>query len=107
MIQADQWLKDQWAKVNQDLKTLWNNNRIFLILLIPVILIIKFRSILIDIIVNASKQQIQNAQNKDAKLKGKEDQANAQANQLVDEANKLGSQERPPVDADWYKKDEN
>lgn len=107
MIQVDQWLKDQASKINQDFKTLWNNNRIFLILLIPIILIIKFRNVIIDILVNASKQQIEDAQNKDAKLKTKEDQAKAQANQLVDEANKLGQQPQQPVDVDWYKKDEN
>jgi len=106
MIQMDQWLKNQWEKINSDLKTLWNNNRIFLILLIPLILIVKFRRILIDIIVNVSKQQVQDAKNKDAELKNKEDKANAQANNLISEADKLENQEHLPVDVNWYKKNE-
>lgn len=92
-----------WALLNQDLKTLWVNNRIFLIICSALILVIKFRSILISILLKDSKDLLDNAKATDAQLKKQETDANAKANDLIAQANELPKSEQP-VDENWNKK---
>jgi len=90
-------------KINSDIGELWEKDKWFVIIFGALILIIKFRDILIDILVNSGKNIEKNAENKDGKLAAQENQANQQANDLVKKAEQLPSQEQP-VDDDWYKK---
>lgn len=107
-------LKALWARIRasldkfealaaKDLGDLWQNYRGFLIAFGAIVLTVKFRDILIDLIVSSSKKMFQSAENKNNSLQLKEDKDNNQANALVKEAQALPSQEQP-VDVDWYKK---
>lgn len=99
----DDQLKAFWALLNTDARTLWANNKIFFIVFGLLILIIKFRSVIIDLLVSDSKQLLADTQKKDQQLKSEEDKTNSQANQLVSDANKL-DQNKPTVGEDWNKK---
>jgi hypothetical protein len=92
-----------WATLNADIKSLWNNNKIFVIAFGVLIVLAKGTSWLINFYVNLSKAEVDNATKQDAALKSQEDAANSQANALVNQANNLPSQNKP-VDANWDKK---
>jgi len=86
-----------------DFKALWEKNKILFFILIPLILIVKFRDILISLIVSGGKKALEDAQKKDGELAATEVNANNQANKLVEDAKKL-AENKTPVDEDWYKK---
>lgn len=109
-----QTLKDIWQKLKelclkvlelskQDILSIWNNTKFFLIPLIILGLIVKFRDIIISVLVSSSKKVFKNAQDKNKTLQTKEDNNNKKADDLVKQANGLTSQEGP-VAEDWYKK---
>ncbi len=109
--------------MGEQLKTFWNNAKAFAsgvwtsflgylgrvtapvvsigLLAGIVFLVAKYKDLLMDLIGWSAKKEIQSAQKQDAALKKQEDEANAKADQLVDEANKLSQQGAPD---DWYKK---
>lgn len=99
----DEKLKALWDKLNTDVKTLWANNKLFLIIFGVLILIIKFRTVIIDILVSNSKEILEDAKKQDTQLKSEENKANDQANQLVKESKDL-SKNKPKIDEDWNKK---
>lgn len=90
-------------KLQLDPATLWKNHRAFLIGFGLLILIIKFREVIVDILVASSKTILEGAKKTDAQLKSEENQANSAANKLIDDAKKL-DENKPKVDEDWYKK---
>ena len=87
---------DQWAK------DLWEKNKIVFFLLIPVILLIYFRSFFINLLLSDSRKIATEADQKDNQLSKEETQANSQSNQIIADANKL-SDNKPPVTEDWNK----
>src|SRR5271165_2767383 len=91
-----------WAKVNQDIKTIWAQDKVFLIAFGALILTIKFRDIIIDLLVSSAKRIFTKAQSQNSQLQQQENTANAQADQLVKEAQQLPSTEKP-ISEDWYK----
>lgn len=99
----DELLKALAGKL--DLKDLWEKNKLFFLILIPIIVLIKFRDVFINLLVKGAKREVDQTQQQDATLAKKEDQANAQANQLVQDANQLG-ENKPTVDENWYKKND-
>lgn len=90
-------------KLQAPVDTLWKEYRAFLIVFGIIILIVKFRDVIIDLIVGSAKQTVDNTEKKDAQLKSEEKQANDQANQLRQEANTLSDNQAPVTD-DWNKK---
>ena len=96
----DSRIKDFFAKMEQDLKDLWVNNKIFVILFGVIILIVKFRSLFASFLISDSKKTFENAVAKDSTLKTEENDANQQANALVEKA-KTETLSTPPVDEDW------
>ena len=93
-----------WAKVNQDAKDIWNKDKGFFIAFGVLILFVKFRDLLIDLLLNSAKRVSDNAKKEDGKLANEESQANSQANDLIKKAQDLPNQQKP-IDRDWYKKD--
>lgn len=89
-------------KFSLDAKTLWNNHKLFLIFFGGLILIVKFRDVLIDILVSSSKKLLQDTKDKDTVLAGEEQKAKDDANALVQKAKEEPLKEKP-VDDDWYK----
>ena len=100
----DQILKNFWSKLNGDIGELWKNNKVFLIVFGVLILVVKFREVIINILVSSARRAMENAKEQDAVLKGNQDSANNAANQLRDDAVKLG-ENKPPVDENWNKND--
>lgn len=90
-------------KFNAPLSTLWNQYRGFLIIFGILILIVKFRSAIIDLLISDSRKIVSDTVKQDAQLKVEENQANDQANQLRREADQLGKN-KAVIDEDWNKK---
>jgi len=90
-------------KFKLDLKTLWNEHRVFLIIFGILIIIVKFRDIFIDLIVSNGKKDIANTFKKDDSIKSEENTLNFEANDLVKESKTLPDNQKP-VDLDWNKK---
>lgn len=91
------------TKASQDAKDIWNQDKAFFFLAGALILTIKFRQILINIIIGNAKDLFNSAQKQDAKDQNLENKANAQADQLVQDAQQAPAQEQP-VNTDWNKK---
>lgn len=83
--------------------TLWDKYKIFLIIFGIFILIWKFRSLIIDLLVSDVHSTMDKAKKEDATLRQEEKEANDQANKLRQEADAL-SKDKPEVDEDWHKK---
>lgn len=96
-------LQEFWAKVNLDASDLWEKDKLFFILFGVVILIVKFRSLLVDLIVSDSANVLKNAEKDDSALAKDEKANNQAADQLVQHAQQLSSQEGKVTD-DWNKK---
>lgn len=90
-------------KLNAPVSTLWSEYKGFLIIFGILVLIIKFREAIIQLLVASSRQAVTDATKQDTQLKSEENQANDQANQLRQDAEQL-SQNKPEVTADWNKK---
>ena len=93
--------------LDEKLKTLWNNNRLtFFLVVIPLglaLLAYKFRSFLIDILVKDSRKIGIETEQKDKVLAQQQAAAQAQAQQLVQQAQDL-SKDKPEISEDWNKK---
>lgn len=89
-----------WAKLNTEISTLWENNKIFVIVFGALILIIKFREVIISFLVADSKRIFDNATKESDSLKKQQDSYNSSADKLVEEAKQLPNHEGP-VGTDW------
>jgi hypothetical protein len=96
-------LKSFYAKASQDVKDIWAQDKVFFIAFGAIILTIKFRDILISLLVSSGKRVFTKAQTQDADLAKQETQANQQSDQLVQDAQNAPSKEKPITD-DWNKK---
>lgn len=90
-------------RLQQDLQTLWDHDKFFLLLFGILIITIKFGNVFMDFIASKSKKEVELATAEDSVLKTQENAANAQANDLVKQAQQLG-QEKPVTNEDWYEK---
>ena len=94
-------IKSFISRLDQPIIDLWNNDRVFLLIFGLIIVIVKFRGLLISFIVAASQAMIKKDDTINTILVNQENQDNNEANQDVQQANNLPNQE-PPVDPDWY-----
>lgn len=94
-----------WAKIDQDVKVIWQKDKLFFIAFFALIVVVKFRQGLINILIGSAKWIFDRTQEKDAKLQAEIKENNDKADKLVAEANSLPAQEKPVVDVDWYKND--
>ena len=108
----DQYLKNLYIKltsianlvmldVESTLKKLWAKDKMFLLLLLPLIVAIKGRNILMSLLVAKANSTMQNATQNDQRLQQQENAANNQANALAQQAEALPATEKPIAD-DWY-----
>lgn len=97
------FFKSLWARLNTDLQYLWTNDKIFLVVFGVFIVLAKGSSLLIDLLANLSKSEVNAANKQDATLRAEETKNNNEANALIDQANALPGQEKP-VDENWDKK---
>ena len=96
-------MKSFWAKLNSELKSLWDNDKLFFLVFIPIIVIVKFRSYLINWLVNDAKQTIQDTSTQDKTLIQNISKENQEADKLIQNVSQIGSEETP-VGPDWYLK---
>lgn len=94
-----------WTKVNSELSDLWEKDKNFVLLFGVIILGVKFRQILISLIVSSSKALFDKAESKSNALDQKEQNDNSDAEKFVQEAKELPNSEKP-VDDNWYKGDQ-
>lgn len=90
-------------KLKMDAKDLWNSHKVFFVVFGILILVVKFREILIDLIVSSSKKTLEDATKQDTQLAAEETKDKADADKLVEQAKEEPLKEKP-VDVDWYKK---
>lgn len=90
-------------KFSMSFGDLWANHKLFLIGCGALILIVKFREVLIDILVSSSKTLIADTKKQSDVLVTQENEANKQANDLIAKAKEEPSK-NTPSDDDWYKK---
>jgi len=92
--------------MDEKLKSLWRNNRLaFWLLVVPLGLAIvayKFRSVLIDLLVNDSRKIAIETEQKDKELAQEQAAASAAAEELRKQAAAL-SKNKPTVGEDWNK----
>ncbi len=91
------------GKLKMSAKDLWNNHKVFFVIFGALLLIVKFRDVLIDLLVSSAKNTLEDAKKEDGKLEGEENRAKSDADKLVQAAKEEPLKEKP-VDADWYKK---
>lgn len=92
-----------WLKLNTNLGELWQSSKWFVILFGIVILIIKFHTVLIDILISNANRIFSSATKTSDASQARENQDNQQANALIQDANSLPGQQKP-IDENWNKK---
>lgn len=91
-----------WQRLKTQVTDLWDKDKgIFLLIAIAAV-IVKFRDILLDLLINSAKRVDQNAQKQDSKLANQETQLKQQADAAVQQAAKDAPKDGPVSD-DWYK----
>lgn len=92
------------AKIKAWLEQLYQSNKFFFYTVIPLttilLAVIKYRNILIDLVIGSSKKGLQSADKADAALATQADQADQQANTDVAAGEAAASKETPTGD-DW------
>jgi hypothetical protein len=98
------WAKSLWSKLNADLKALWQQDKLFVVVFGAIIAIIKFRQALIGLLIWSSKNLFNSTTQTTNSIQQQENADNNQANQLINDANQLQNTEKTTSD-DWYKGD--
>lgn len=89
---------DEW------LKKLWENNKILFVLLLPLVLILLFKDLLLELLVGSVRVKTKQTAEEDKKLKSEQDAINDAANKLKSEADELGKKaEKVDEREDWNK----
>ena len=93
-----------WKRLKTQATDLWDKDKgIFLLIAIAAI-IVKFRDLFLDFLINSAKRVDQNAQKQDSALANQENQLKQQADAAVQQATKDAPKDGP-VDDNWYKND--
>lgn len=88
----EQWIKDMWTK-----------NKFFFFILIPILLILKWRNVLINLLLANAKQIDKDAKTKDVGIETQISDIEKQTTILEKDIsnNKI---DEPKIDENWYKK---
>lgn len=87
----------------QQVKDFWNTYRVYIVGFTGFFLFIKFRDVLIDLLVNSGKRIMDDTKKQDEQLAKEENDAKAKAAALQAQAQKE-LEPKEPVGDDWYKK---
>lgn len=90
-------------KMQMDAKELWADHKIFFIIFGVLLIVVKFRDLIIDILVSSAKRTVDSAKKEDSQLAKQEGDASKAADDLVAKANSEAGKEQPISD-DWNKK---
>lgn len=100
---ADEQQHSFLEKFNLPFSTLWDQYKGFLIVFGILILIFKFREVIIDLLVSGAHKTVSDATKQDQILRDEEKLANYQANEFIKKAADAATN-KPAVDEDWNKK---
>jgi hypothetical protein len=92
-----------WAKVKQQVTDLWDKDKGIFLLIAIAAFIVKFRDIIIDLMINSAKRVDKNAHTQDTKLADQETDLKQQADAAVQQAQQDAPKDGPISD-DWNKK---
>jgi len=92
-----------WQSIKKQWTDVWDKDKGIFFLVALAAVVLKFRDILIDILINSAKNVEKNANKKDEKLASQEADLKTQADAQVQKAQDEPKKETP-VDDDWYKK---
>lgn len=90
-----------WTKVHADLADLWEKDKAFLVIFGVIILSVKFREIMILLLVSGGKLLFAKSEQKSETLEKQEANYNSSADKLVEQA-KETTQSDSSVSDDWY-----
>jgi hypothetical protein len=96
-------LKALWTRLKSNASDLWAGGRWFVAVLGVIVVVLKFKDLLVDFLVDGAKSIFNNTTKQTNDLNNQENQNNESADQLVDDAKKLPDQE-PPVSDGWNTK---
>ncbi len=92
------------AAAKQQVKDLWNTYRVYIVGAAGVFLFLKFRDLIISLLVNSGNRVMDSTKEQDAALAKQEDAAKAQAAALQQQVTQEETAPKPPVADDWYEK---
>jgi hypothetical protein len=95
-------LKAFWDKLKQQAVDIWDKDKGLFFLVAVAALVVKFRDILLDILISGAKREETAAKKKDQTLASQENDLKAQADDMVKKAQEEPSNQKPVTD-DWYK----
>jgi hypothetical protein len=96
-------IKSILASVWSDICDTYQRIKIYLLGILAIIAVFEWRKLKALWLVNSGAQELKSDNKQDIVLKANENQANQQADQLVQDANNLNNNQ-PSVREDWYKK---
>lgn len=85
-------------------KDFWNTYRLYIIGFTGFFLFVKFRDVLIDLLVSSGKRVMDDTKKKDEQLAKEENDAKAKAAALQAQIAQEAAAPKEPVGDDWYKK---
>lgn len=88
-------------KLKLPLSTLWNNYRLFFLLFLAILIVYKFRGLLMDYLIFDAKKSLNQTIQKDEDMKLEIDRLNQKSKDLIKESENL---EVKPVDENWHLK---
>ena len=89
-----------------DLKSLWEKNKLLFIIGLPLILIVVLKDFILELLVGSARKMANEARDKDAELKAKQDKLNLEAEKHKAKADAAAEKANntDDVDENWHKK---
>lgn len=89
-----------------DIVDTYKRSKVFLLGLVAIVAVIEWSKIKEMLLAYGVQKDVSKAKVQDQTIAQQETTENQQANNLVQEANSLPSQDTQPIDENWYKKDQ-
>jgi len=89
--------------IEEKIKSLWENNKLLFLLLLPILALVMFRNVLIDILVSSGNKKVGEATLASDQLKQEATVANTQADQIIKDADHADAT-KPTADENWNTK---
>jgi len=100
-----QTLKDGLRLAEDDIKSVWEKDKVLIALIIIPLILLKIKNMIVDQLTNLSKKDLASTVAQTEVLAAQEAKANTQADAIVKKADEDRKQEQgQSVQDDWYKK---
>jgi hypothetical protein len=92
--------------MNKWIKDLWNNNKLLFFILIPIVILVFFNDIIMQLIASGARKEVNKTKSKDDQLKTELKELDEKANMHKKNADNIRDErDNVEVDEDWYKND--